>query len=41
MLTALWKYTLMSWYKVDIEHKAFISKTQYWAKPLEDSQSCA
>jgi hypothetical protein len=42
LLTILWKYTLMHWYKVDIEKKQFIKDT-VWAKPRpsEDSQSYA
>jgi hypothetical protein len=35
MMTVLWKYTLMNWYKVDIAHKASIKDTGYGAKPLE------
>jgi hypothetical protein len=35
LLTILWKYTLMHWYKVDIE-KFFLSRTPYGAKPSED-----
>jgi hypothetical protein len=32
------KYTLMSCYAVDIEHKAFIKDT-VWGKATKDSQS--
>jgi hypothetical protein len=41
MLTILWKYTLMSWYKVDIEHKAFIKDTVWGQAIVEDSQNFA
>jgi hypothetical protein len=33
MLPVLWKYTLISWYKVDIEHKAFIKDT-VWGQAI-------
>jgi hypothetical protein len=32
-LTVLWKYTLMNWYKVDIEKKAFIKNT-VWGQAI-------
>jgi hypothetical protein len=40
LLTILWKYTLMHWYKVDIEKKK-ISRTPYGVKPSEDLQNYA
>jgi hypothetical protein len=33
MLTVLWKYTLMNWYTVDIEKKAFIKDT-LWGQAI-------
>eukprot|EP00962_Isochrysis_galbana_P018563 scaffold5360_cov118-Isochrysis_galbana.AAC.6 len=32
-LTILWKYTLISWYQVDIDHKAFIKDT-VWGQAI-------
>eukprot|EP00962_Isochrysis_galbana_P008182 scaffold2231_cov106-Isochrysis_galbana.AAC.5 len=29
LLTILWKYALISWYQVDIDHKAFIKDTPF------------
>jgi hypothetical protein len=33
LLTILWKYTLMHWYKVDIEKKQFIKDT-VWSQAI-------
>eukprot|EP00962_Isochrysis_galbana_P025338 scaffold7791_cov133-Isochrysis_galbana.AAC.2 len=33
LLTILWKYTLISWYQVDIDHKAFIKDT-VWGQAI-------
>eukprot|EP00962_Isochrysis_galbana_P036183 scaffold12465_cov119-Isochrysis_galbana.AAC.7 len=33
LLTILWKYTLISWYQVDIDHKAFIKDT-VWGQSI-------
>jgi hypothetical protein len=33
ILTILWKYTLMHWYKVDIEKKTFIKDT-VWGQAI-------